>query len=275
MKKLFFIFLVSLNFISCEAQKSDKEEVFTLNNTYWELENYSVNSDQKKIITSTFYTLKFSSKFGDIEVKTDCIKQKNNFIASGNTINFVNNFTKDLNCTLTSNKEYDEQNNAIIGAFNTLKSYKHTDDTLSLYSNQNIILTFHIIDQSKKEYFGDLKPFKSDGCSLFPDGTLEQQNLWLKCCQTHDYEYWMGGTYEQREDSDKKLQTCVEGVGEKEIAFFMLLGVRVGGSPLFDTPFRWGYGWPYPKGYSELSKEELQAIEDINKEQELNKRLGL
>ena len=273
--KTIFILLLSLSFISCEAQKGEKEEVFTLYNTYWELESYYVNSSTKNIITSTFYTLKFSSKFGDIEVKTDCKKQKNNFIASKSSISFINNFTKDLNCSLSSNKEYILQNKYIIDAFNNLKSYKHTDDTLNLYSKNNITLTFHIINQNKKEYFGDLKPFKSDGCSAFPDGTLEQQDLWLKCCQIHDYEYWKGGTYEQREQSDKKLQKCVEGVGEEEIAFIMLLGVRIGGSPLFDTPFRWGYGWPYPKGYGELTKEELQSIEDISKEQNLKEKLGL
>jgi hypothetical protein len=38
-----------------------------------------------------------------------------------------------------------------------------------------------------------LVPFTSDGCSAFPDGTFAQQQLWLSCCERHDYDYWKGG----------------------------------------------------------------------------------
>jgi hypothetical protein len=84
-----------------------------------------------------------------------------------------------------------------------------------------------------------LKPFVSDGCSAFPDGTFAQNELWLSCCQEHDYAYWKGGTYQDRLASDKKLASCVSKVGEPEIALLMLAGVRVGGSPFFPTKFRW------------------------------------
>ena len=105
-----------------------------------------------------------------------------------------------------------------------------------------------------------LKPFVSDGCSAFPDGTFKQSELWLSCCHKHDFSYWKGGTYQQRLDSDKELESCVSKVGEPEIALLMLVGVRVGGSPLFPTKFRWGYGWSYPKFYGQLSNSELQQI---------------
>jgi len=39
----------------------------------------------------------------------------------------------------------------------------------------------------------ELKPFTSDGCSDFPDGTLTQKDLWLECCTAHDFTYWKGG----------------------------------------------------------------------------------
>ena len=45
---------------------------------------------------------------------------------------------------------------------------------------------------------GDLKAFVSDGCSAFPEGTSEDQRLWLHCCTDHDYAYWQGGTYKAR-----------------------------------------------------------------------------
>ncbi|GGA69753.1 hypothetical protein GCM10011369_09260 [Neiella marina] len=107
---------------------------------------------------------------------------------------------------------------------------------------------------------GELKPFVSDGCSAFPDGTLEQNELWLSCCVAHDFAYWKGGTYSERENADLALKECVASVGEEEIAVLMLAGVRVGGSPFFPTTFRWGYGWPYPKFYGELTAEEVKQI---------------
>ena len=105
-----------------------------------------------------------------------------------------------------------------------------------------------------------IRPFTSDGCSSFPDGTLEQGELWLQCCTAHDYAYWQGGTYDQRLEADKALQMCVKEVGEPQIALIMLAGVRVGGSPIWPTTYRWGYGWSYPKWYSELTDDELAQI---------------
>ena len=40
----------------------------------------------------------------------------------------------------------------------------------------------------------------------------------------------------------------------------MLAGVRVGGTPFLPTKFRWGYGWPYPRFYGELTTDELQQV---------------
>ncbi|WP_051208173.1 hypothetical protein [Saccharospirillum impatiens] len=107
----------------------------------------------------------------------------------------------------------------------------------------------------------ELRPFTSDGCSAFPDGTIWQNELWLECCTEHDYAYWKGGSYKEREAADFALRECVAQVGEREIALLMLSGVRVGGTPLLPTTFRWGYGWTYPKWYGELTAGELQQVE--------------
>lgn len=106
----------------------------------------------------------------------------------------------------------------------------------------------------------ELAPFTTDGCSAFPDGTLEQQSLWVECCIRHDLAYWKGGTYAERLAADEALQVCVSEVGEPEIAAVMLAGVRVGGSPFYPTTYRWGYGWPWPRGYRALSREERRAV---------------
>ena len=108
-----------------------------------------------------------------------------------------------------------------------------------------------------------LQPFTSDGCSAFPNGTHEQDDLWLKCCTAHDYEYWKGGTYKERLESDKALKECVAQEGEPNIARLMLVGVRIGGAPFLPTAFRWGYGWPYPRFYGALTMEELVQVKNL------------
>ena len=110
---------------------------------------------------------------------------------------------------------------------------------------------------------GDLKPFTSDGCSSFPNGTPKQNNLWLACCVFHDKAYWQGGNYEERLAADKDLRSCVEAVGEPEIAVLMMDGVRVGGTPYLPTRFRWGFGWPYPRGYKALTAKERLQVEEM------------
>jgi len=106
-----------------------------------------------------------------------------------------------------------------------------------------------------------LKEFVSDGCSAFPDGTLENQQLWLSCCVAHDFDYWRGGDYEQRKQSDLNLQQCVADIGQPQVAELMLAGVRVGGSPYWPTRFRWGYGWRYFKGYGKLTDAEAKLVQ--------------
>lgn len=115
---------------------------------------------------------------------------------------------------------------------------------------------------------GDLRPFTTDGCSAFPDGTPEQQSLWAECCISHDLAYWKGGTYDERLVADQELETCVAKLGQPEIAKLMLTGVRFGGSPYFPTSYRWGYGWPYQRGYQALGENEraqvTRQIENLN-----------
>lgn len=113
-------------------------------------------------------------------------------------------------------------------------------------------------------YADSLKPFTSDGCSAFPDGTLQQSELWLKCCTAHDYAYWKGGSYQERVSADKALNHCVSEVGEQEVALLMLAGVRVGGTPFLPTTFRWGYGWPYPRNYRALNENELEQVRRLS-----------
>jgi len=106
----------------------------------------------------------------------------------------------------------------------------------------------------------ELASFTSDGCSSFPNGTPANQTLWLDCCVRHDLAYWQGGTYEERLDADLALEQCVAKAGEPEIAKLMLQGVRAGGNPYLLTPYRWGYGWPFGRGYQALIDEERAQV---------------
>mgnify|MGYP000020562459 FL=1 len=123
-----------------------------------------------------------------------------------------------------------------------------------------LILGIYYINLEQKT----LSPFTTDGCSLFPDGTYQQNELWLACCTAHDLAYWQGGTYQQRLAADQSLKACVAQVGEPKIAALMLMGVRVGGTPYLPTSFRWGYGWSYPKFYAELNEVEITQVTQLS-----------
>lgn len=110
---------------------------------------------------------------------------------------------------------------------------------------------------------GELRPFTSDGCSAFPDGTFTDSTKWLKCCVAHDKAYWLGGTYAERLAADNALKQCISSVENKHLAAMMWAGVRVGGSPYWLAPFRWSYGWPYTRGYNPVTDEERAYAESL------------
>jgi hypothetical protein len=112
----------------------------------------------------------------------------------------------------------------------------------------------------------DLRDFSSDGCSLFPDGTIRDRGQWCDCCLQHDIGYWRGGTEEERNKADLDLRECVrERTGDAVLADTMYLGVRAGGHPAFPTWYRWAYGWPYGRGYQPLTvKEQEQATTKLD-----------
>ncbi|MGI9035990.1 MAG: hypothetical protein ACR2GD_08125 [Pyrinomonadaceae bacterium] len=81
--------------------------------------------------------------------------------------------------------------------------------------------------------------FKSDGCSLFPNGD------YLDCCVQHDLAYFKGGSWTQRWRADGQLKECVaakDGWWHKPLSLVMWSGVRIGGVPFLPTKFRWGFG---------------------------------
>ena len=85
----------------------------------------------------------------------------------------------------------------------------------------------------------DLSEFVSDGCTSFPDGNYRD------CCEAHDREYFVGGSWKERWRSDKKLFQCVAAKPKfynKLVAPIMWLGVRTFGGAWLNTKASWGFG---------------------------------
>ena len=123
-------------------------------------------------------------------------------------------------------------------------------------------LLFFGCETPKESGEPNLADFKSDGCSLFVDGTFKDRELWKECCVEHDVAYWKGGTADERKAADLKFQECIrKTTGDEALALLMYEAVRAGGSPHFPTWYRWGYGWPQGRGYKALTEPEKTVVQ--------------
>lgn len=105
-----------------------------------------------------------------------------------------------------------------------------------------------------------IKPFISDGCSMFPDGTVSEPTAWRAACVEHDLTYWKGGSRVERRQADRVLRHAIRDRGHPVVAWVAYAGVRLGGGPWWPTPWRWGFGWPYGRGYRPLSPAEERQV---------------
>lgn len=108
-----------------------------------------------------------------------------------------------------------------------------------------------------------IKKFRSDGCSRWPEGSGDKPHRWLKCCFQHDIAYWVGGAEKYRKIADKEFKQCLNKVSSSFMSNIMYTGVRIGGSAAFDTDYQWGYGWNYDRGYLALNLKEKEYIKNI------------
>jgi hypothetical protein len=97
-------------------------------------------------------------------------------------------------------------------------------------------------------------PFTTDGCSGGMTAlwrmVYRRDPPWNDLCIEHDKAYWVGGSVHDRREADRRLMAGVTLNGHPVFAFAMWCAVRIGGHPLLPFPWRWGYGWKWPNGYT-------------------------
>ena len=96
------------------------------------------------------------------------------------------------------------------------------------------------------------RPVTTDRCSRWPDRLFGVD--YGGCCEKHDEPYGRGGPAPERLEADIELLGCVARKFRwtwlgRLVGIAMFVGVSIGGCPWWPTRFRWGYGWPWPRGY--------------------------
>ena len=110
-----------------------------------------------------------------------------------------------------------------------------------------------------------LKPFKTDYCTGFSEGTSAQPQLWKHCCVEHDLYFWAGGCAPARKRADLRLYDCVKSTGAVKTAWLMYAGIRLGSfSPIKIDSEKWGNAWKDGHGIKEsLSEQDVVLLESM------------
>ena len=108
----------------------------------------------------------------------------------------------------------------------------------------------------------ELKPFYTDGCTMFVDGTSDQPNLWRNCCVEHDLRYWFGGSKKEMDETDLRLKSCVEKVAGAYWAKIIYMGVRTGHHSPVKNKTQWNWGWKEKREYAALSLLEASYVKE-------------
>lgn len=109
----------------------------------------------------------------------------------------------------------------------------------------------------------EIRPFVTDGCTDYRDGTHENPTLWRSCCIQHDLDLWAGGREDERTGDDLDLRDCVAATGATVQARIIYLGVRLGSySPRKIRGMQWGNAWSETTvRKSALTPDEIDLLE--------------
>lgn len=105
-----------------------------------------------------------------------------------------------------------------------------------------------------------LKPFETDGCTMFMDGTYSQPGLWKHCCSEHDLRYWFGGSQADMDASDLRLRSCVQKVAGDNWAFVIYSGIRAGHHSPIKNKYQWNWGWTLSREKRPLTPAEIDYV---------------
>lgn len=115
---------------------------------------------------------------------------------------------------------------------------------------------------SSISFSNELKPFFTDGCTMFVDGTKERPDLWRHCCVEHDLRYWFGGSQKDLDSTDLRLKSCVNEVAGPTWAELIYTGVRMGHHSPVKNKTHWSWGWTKERANTALNTEEVKYIID-------------
>ncbi len=105
------------------------------------------------------------------------------------------------------------------------------------------------------------KPFATDFCTMYKEGSVNRPDAWKHCCVEHDLYFWAGGSQKDKKKTDLRLKSCVEKSGYPGQARLIYTAVTIGGaSPFHIKDKQWGNAWDNRPRYLSLSEEETSAI---------------
>jgi len=132
-----------------------------------------------------------------------------------------------------------------------MKIFTHLSPIILLFS-------FFISFSAKAE--NSLKPFFTDGCTLFVDGTPSKPGLWRPCCVEHDLRYWVGGSTDDMDRTDLKLKSCVQKIAGEHWARTIYTGVRAGHYSPIKNKTAWSWGWTNRREKVALNSQEISIV---------------
>lgn len=125
-----------------------------------------------------------------------------------------------------------------------------------------ILFSFFSLGVNSKniEQVSTIKEFETDYCTMFPNGTVFNPELWKHCCYQHDLKYWSGGTELEQTTVDSELKNCVKTASNSFYAFIIYQGVRIGHYSPVKHKTKWGWGWAPERKFIKNSERDIELI---------------
>lgn len=123
-----------------------------------------------------------------------------------------------------------------------------------------LTLLFSLISLSINASELKLKPFETDGCTMFVDGTKSEPKLWRHCCVEHDLRYWFGGSTTDMDETDLRLRSCVEKAAGDYWAAVIYRGVRAGHYSPIKNKYFWSWAWSVKRENVKLTTDESTYV---------------